>query len=139
MYELIAANKRNSWLLAIVMLAFLCGVGAAIGAAIGAWEFGLAVALMIALVMALVSFFAGGRIVMGISRAREIRKADNPQLFNVVEEMTIAGGLPMPRAFRGPTSAASKRAASPAAKAGRGCSSASRAARWRACWARTRP
>jgi heat shock protein HtpX len=99
MYELIAANKRNSWLLTVVMLVLLSGLGAAIGAAWGTWQFGLIVALIIALVMGLSSYFGGGRIVMGISGAREIQKRDNPQLFNVVEEMAIAGGLPMPRVF----------------------------------------
>ena len=99
MYELIAANKRNSWLLTVVMLVLLCGVGFAIGAAWGAWQFGLIVAVIIALVMGLSSYFGGGRIVMGISGAREIQKRDSPQLFNVVEEMAIAGGLPMPRIF----------------------------------------
>jgi len=99
MYELIAANKRNSWLLTVVMLMLLCGVGLAIGAAWGTWQFGLIVALIIALVMGLSSYFGGGRIVMGISGAREIQKRDSPQLFNVVEEMAIAGGLPMPRIF----------------------------------------
>lgn len=99
MYELIAANKRNSWIMALVMLALLCGVGAAIGVNWGSWQIGLIMALIITLVMALSSYYAGGRIVMGISRAREIQKKDNPQLFNVVEEMCIAGGLPMPRVF----------------------------------------
>lgn len=99
MYELIAANKRNSWLLTVVMLVLLCGLGVAIGAAWGTWQFGLIVALIIVLVMGLSSYFGGGRIVMGISRAREIQKRENPQLSNVVEEMAIAGGLPMPRVF----------------------------------------
>jgi len=99
MYELIAANKRNSWLLTVVMLVLLCGVGVAIGAAWVTWEIGLIAALIIALVMGLSSYFGGGRIVMGISGAREIQKRDHPQLFNVVEEMSIAGGLPMPRIF----------------------------------------
>jgi len=99
MYELIAANKRNSWMLAVVMLLLLCALGFFIGQAWGAWQIGVAGALIVALVMALTSFFGGAKIVMGISGAREIQKRDNPQLFNVVEEMAIAGGLPMPRVF----------------------------------------
>jgi heat shock protein HtpX len=38
-------------------------------------------------------------VLLGLSQAKEITKADDPQLFNVVEELTIAGGLPMPRIF----------------------------------------
>jgi len=99
MYELIAANKRNSWLLAIVMFGVLCALGFVIGGAWGSWQVGLALALIVAIVMAVSSYFSGGAILMGVSGAREIRKQDHPQLFNVVEEMTIAGGLPMPRIF----------------------------------------
>jgi heat shock protein HtpX len=99
MYELIAANKRNSWLLAIVMFGVLCALGFVIGGAWGSWQVGLALALIVAIVMAVSSYFSGGAILMAVSGAREIRKQDHPQLFNVVEEMTIAGGLPMPRIF----------------------------------------
>jgi heat shock protein HtpX len=31
--------------------------------------------------------------------SREIKKSDDPQLFNVVEELAISGGVPMPRVF----------------------------------------
>jgi heat shock protein HtpX len=37
--------------------------------------------------------------VLGISHAKRIEKKDYPQLFNVVEELTIAGGLPMPAIY----------------------------------------
>ena len=34
-----------------------------------------------------------------MSRAHQIRKADDPQLFNVVEELCLAGGLPTPKVY----------------------------------------
>src|SRR5947208_8140116 len=36
---------------------------------------------------------------MGVLGARQTVKADQPQLFNVVEEMAIASGLPMPAIY----------------------------------------
>jgi heat shock protein HtpX len=39
----------------------------------------------------------GNRLVNAMSEAREITKDDAPQLFNVVEEMSIAAGVPMPK------------------------------------------
>src|SRR6185437_13408365 len=39
----------------------------------------------------------GSRMVNAMSEAREITKDDAPQLFNVVEEMSIAAGVPMPK------------------------------------------
>jgi heat shock protein HtpX len=34
-----------------------------------------------------------------MSQAKQIQKADDPQLFNVVEELCLAGGLPMPKIY----------------------------------------
>jgi heat shock protein HtpX len=43
-----------------------------------------------------ISLAFGSRIVTTMADAKEIAKADAPQLFNVVEEMSIAAGVPMP-------------------------------------------
>ena len=43
------------------------------------------------------SLLFGSRLVNAMSEAREITKDDAPQLFNVVEEMSIAAGVPMPK------------------------------------------
>lgn len=81
------------------MTSLLALVGASIGGAAGAPEAGLAAGLLVAGIQGAVAFAAGDRIVLGISGAREIRHEDDPRLFNVVEEMAIAAGLPMPRLY----------------------------------------
>jgi len=43
-----------------------------------------------------ISLAFGSRIVTAMADAQEIAKEDAPQLFNVVEEMSIAAGVPMP-------------------------------------------
>ena len=66
------------------------------------WSFSLTVAIIASAVatgITLFSFYSGTDLLMMGSRAREIEKKDDPQLFNVVEEMSIASGLPMPRVF----------------------------------------
>lgn len=66
----------------------------------GAGVIGVVIALIIWLVMTLVTFVSGDKILLAVSRARAIEKGDHPQLFNVVEEMTIAAGLPkMPAVY----------------------------------------
>lgn len=97
--DLIRANKRNSFLLIIVIAILLLVVGYAIGAAYGFGIGGLGIAGIIVIVMSLVSYFSGGKIILSISKAKEIEKKDNPQLWNVVEEMCIAGGVPLPRIY----------------------------------------
>lgn len=41
----------------------------------------------------------GDRMILAVSGAKEIQHADDPQLFNVVEEMAIAAGVPMPKVY----------------------------------------
>lgn len=65
----------------------------------GIW-LGIAGALAVWLVLWLTAVSAGESILLRTARAREISKADAPQLWNIVEEMTIASGLPrIPRVF----------------------------------------
>ena len=55
---------------------------------------GICFAFLIWLIMFLVSYFKGSDIFLSMNNAKKIEKSDNPQLFNIVEEMTIASGLP---------------------------------------------
>ncbi len=103
-YSLISRNKRNTWLLIGVFLIFFVGLGLLIGYVWGKGNatFSISTAVtagLVAFVLTLLSYYAGGSVLLGLSRAREIAKADDPRLFNVVEELTIAAGLPMPRVF----------------------------------------
>ena len=99
----IGVNRRNSVFLILVFLVFAIVLGYVIGYAwigdpIGAL-FGLAIAFALGTVSGLVSYYAGDKMVLAASRAREITHEDAPRLFNVVEEMSIAGGLPMPKVY----------------------------------------
>jgi heat shock protein HtpX len=60
---------------------------------------GACVALLVAGVGALWSWFGGASAILAMSGARPITKADDPQLLNVVEELAIAAGIPVPRVF----------------------------------------
>jgi len=44
-----------------------------------------------------ISLAFGSNMVLAMADAKPIEKADAPQLFNVVEEMSIAAGVPMPK------------------------------------------
>src|SRR5829696_144829 len=101
--ERIARNRRNSLLLIAAFLAFITIFGYIIGYAwlgdpIRALA-GLAFALVVGVIAGLISYYAGDRMVLAASRAREITHDEAPVLFNVVEEMTIAAGLPMPKVY----------------------------------------
>ena len=100
MYEEISKNKRLSYVLIVVMTAVLIVFGYVVGyAATGVGWFGLAIAVIIAVVMSLTGYYKGDKIALATSHARQVTHDDAPQLFNVVEEMSIASGNPMPSVY----------------------------------------
>ena len=103
MWELIQANRRKSILLFIVMGMILILLGYFFGSAFLGNDggiFGVFIAIMLWSILSLVSYFSGSKIILSISNAKEVTKEVHPQLFNIVEEMTIAANLSkMPRIF----------------------------------------
>ncbi len=102
-YREIARNRRNSWILVFVVAMVLAALGAAIGYASGFGWGGVVVALIVASVMSVGSYFGGDQLVLLSSGAKEVPVAAPPddykQLVNVVTEMAIAGGVPMPKVY----------------------------------------
>jgi len=103
MWELIRANKRNSIILIVLMAVVLLLLGFVIGLGFFGAEggfFGLLIAFAVWLVLSLVSFSSGDRIFLAASKAVPVTHDVHPQLFNIVEEMKIAAGLPaMPKVY----------------------------------------
>jgi heat shock protein HtpX len=102
-------NRRNT----LVLLAALTALAALVGYVIG-WllesegsdavpafsQVGVAAAGLMAAVSvgwSAVSLAFGDKMVLAMANAKQIDKADAPQLYNVVEEMAIAAGVPMPK------------------------------------------
>jgi heat shock protein HtpX len=105
MYALISANKRNSWLLVIVLCLVLAAIAGAGGVYFGgedplpsALVFGL-FGLGIATIGGLVSYFMGAEMIMAISGAHPAGEDDQRQLHNILEELCIASGLPKPKLY----------------------------------------
>jgi heat shock protein HtpX len=53
----------------------------------------------LAFFLTLLSYYGGSSVLLSMSKAHEIQKPDDPQLFNVVEELCLAGGMPMPKVY----------------------------------------
>jgi len=100
MWELIRANKLKSYALLGSMLLVMLAVGTAIAGYASPDHFylGAAAALALWTVMFAAAYFKGDAILLGASGARPIDHDAAPRLYNVVEEMTIAAGLPQPPA-----------------------------------------
>lgn len=99
--EQIDANKRGSFLLVCGMVLLITVLGATI---VGIWQsnywiFGAIGGLLLALLCSFISRVWGTNIVLGISGAREATAQEDQILRNVVEEMAIASGMPMPKIY----------------------------------------
>jgi len=99
-YEQQEQNKRNSDLLLFGLIFTLTLLGAVIGAGVmGDPVIGGGVAFVLASFLGAYSFMSGKKLVMSMSGAKMITHDEMPQLFNIVEEMKIASGLPMPEVY----------------------------------------
>lgn len=99
LYTSVSANKRNSFFITAAITAVFVVLGYFLGRYWGSGYGGVFIAFLVALVMSLAAYYGGDKMMLGISRAKRIEKKDHPQLFNVVEELAIAGGLPMPAIY----------------------------------------
>ncbi len=102
-YDQIAANRRNSFLMAAVVVVLLGLLGFTIGWAVfGSPSAGLGttmVALALGSFAGVATYFAGDQLVLTVSGAREVDEASAPQLLNVVRELAIAANVPMPKVY----------------------------------------
>jgi heat shock protein HtpX len=99
MYELIASNKRRSILLIAGFVGVLTLVGMAFGLLVGyGWQ-GTVIALVFSGALAFASYWKADAVALAVSRAHPADPAQYRRLYNLVEGLTIASGLPMPRIY----------------------------------------
>jgi heat shock protein HtpX len=87
-YFLLAAMGGLTWLLAYAALTYF-------GA--GTTSFIVPIAVGISLIGVWGSYYGSDKLVLTMTGAHVITREDNPELFNLVEEVVIASGLPMPK------------------------------------------
>jgi heat shock protein HtpX len=98
-YDRIDRNRRNTFLLLFVFVALLAGVSIAIGIVLGL-PYPFAPLLIIPfLIIALIMYYRSPQVALAISQARQVTKADEPELYRTVENLCIGAGLPMPKVY----------------------------------------
>lgn len=98
MYSEIASNKRRSVIIMFFFMVFVAALAWLFGQYAGSP--GLTYGVLIGgVIYAFIMYFAGSRLSLAVSGAREIQKKDNPRLWRIVENLAITDGLPMPRVF----------------------------------------
>ncbi len=101
LYDAIAANRFRTVVLIVLFVAIVAALGYLLGEV---WYPGggftvLPFAFIFALGSALVSYYAGDRMILAQSQARELSAGEEPQLRHVVEELALGLGIPMPKLY----------------------------------------
>ncbi|HVN26413.1 MAG TPA: M48 family metalloprotease [Candidatus Paceibacterota bacterium] len=97
-YSLQGSNVRKTWLMFLVFFVVVGALGYAISAYYGDPSF-FVFALIFSVVYSFISYYSSASIALSLARAQEITRADNPLLWNTVENLSIADGLPMPKVY----------------------------------------
>jgi len=102
-YSEIASNKRKTYLLMFFFTLFVMVIAYIFTVALG-FRTDSAIALLSAVfgfsILANVgSFYYSDKLVIALSGAKPIGKKDVPELYNAIENLTIAAGLPMPKVY----------------------------------------
>ena len=99
MYEQISRNKWKSFFLVLFFLSWVFLLAWLFGELTGFGTAALILAAAIAVALAFGSYYYSDKIVLAMSRAKPVEKQDYPYLYNVVEGLAIAAGLPKPRCY----------------------------------------
>ena len=98
MYSAISKNKRNTVLIMAVFVALIGVVGVVVGMLNDSYSLSVII-LVMAAVYALIQYFAASKLAMAMTGAREIQRQDAPELWRVVENLSITSGVPMPKVY----------------------------------------
>lgn len=98
MYKQIDSNKRLSVFLIGLFLVFLVGLGWFIS-----WYYKnpmyLYIICVFAIIQAFASYWWSDKISLGLAGAKEVKRSDYLTYFRIVENLSIASGLPKPKLY----------------------------------------
>ncbi len=98
-FENIASNQRRTLVLVFGFVVVLAGLGYAIGELTeGGWPVAV-VTTALALVYVWWAYLWGDRAVLAITHARPVARAEETRLWDTVEGLSIAAGIPMPAVY----------------------------------------
>lgn len=99
MYNEINHNKRVSWLIILLFIVLIVLLGYFFGEVSDLGYAGVFMGLLIALPSALIGYYTSDQMVLFMAGAKLVEKKDNPTLYNTVENLAIAAGLPAPKIY----------------------------------------
>jgi len=98
LYHLAEKNVRKTWFLITFFLIFIIGLGWLFSYLLDSFTI-LIFAVIFSVFMSFSSYWYSDKIVLSITRAKLIKKSDNPTLYRIVENLCITAGLPFPKVY----------------------------------------
>jgi heat shock protein HtpX len=98
MYSEIDANKRKTILLMFGFFVLVGAIAYGVGWYMQTYSITL-IAIIFGIFYVLWSYFGSDKLALSINNAKPIEKADNPKLWRIVENLSIANGQPMPKVY----------------------------------------
>lgn len=92
------SNTRKTFFFIFLFLIILIGFGWLVSRSTGNPSF-LYLFSLFASITSIVSFWFSDKIVIGMYHGEEVTRESNKDLYNIVENLSIASGLPMPRVY----------------------------------------
>ena len=99
MYQAVEGNVRATWVLFIGFVLVVGALGYVFGELSAVGYPGAIIAAIVASAIAWASYYSSAAIVLGISGAHEAPRDHYPYLYNAVEGLAIAAGIPPPRVY----------------------------------------
>jgi len=98
-FDEIRNNNFKSLILFFLFMGIIVILGLIIGALWGNAVLGIILAVIFSLVYALIAWFSGANMLLSLSHAKPVTKKEYPYLYNTVEGLALAAGLPTPKAY----------------------------------------
>lgn len=98
MYKQIAENKRNTVLIFLGFIALISIIGGGFAYVYDDPSI-MITSTIIALIYAVVQYFFSTQLAIMMTGAKKANRRDNRRLYNIVENLTITAGLPMPEVY----------------------------------------
>lgn len=98
LYDQVSSNNRKAFFLIFFFLIFVILIG---------WAFSyvfnevaiLYFAVIFSVIMSFMSYYNSDKVILSMTRAHEIQKSDNRELYRIVENLAITAGMPMPKVY----------------------------------------
>lgn len=98
LYSGIDSNIRKIWLLMTIFLILIIGLG---------WFFSyyfnsriiLVMAVLFSVVSSVLSYWFSDKVIISMTKAKQIAKENMPELYRLVENLCITAGLPLPKIY----------------------------------------